>query len=212
MMRLNTYFWATLVVLTGILFCITSSIVVPTTKKEGFEIKDRSEMLKNIRSEAITTCPTSLIQHGDQLVLFRDSYLVARFSNLDEYAAYMDQQYKDLQTMQPEGSPPLLPCPILYFVSEVNAQGQNVYREMPDPWAGYRLADNARPFDAHGFIDEPELDNIYDRNPTQPSDNPMDTNWGGVIYSQQAIDSGKYDRRTVGKPINVPDPIGLPSV
>lgn len=29
------------------------------------------------------------------------------------------------------------------------------------------------------------------------SDNPMDTNWGGVLYTQKAVDSGKYDENIV---------------
>ena len=32
------------------------------------------------------------------------------------------------------------------------------------------------------------------------SDNPMDPHWGGVRFSQQAIDSGKYDARTIFRP------------
>jgi hypothetical protein len=29
------------------------------------------------------------------------------------------------------------------------------------------------------------------------SDNPMDPNWGGVLYTQKAVDSGKYDENIV---------------
>lgn len=32
------------------------------------------------------------------------------------------------------------------------------------------------------------------------SDNPMDPHWGGVRFSQQAIDSGKYDAHTIFRP------------
>lgn len=32
------------------------------------------------------------------------------------------------------------------------------------------------------------------------SDNPMDPHWGGVRFSQQAIDSGKYDGHTIFRP------------
>lgn len=32
------------------------------------------------------------------------------------------------------------------------------------------------------------------------SDNPMDPNWGGVLYTQKQIQSGKYDERMVYKP------------
>jgi hypothetical protein len=32
------------------------------------------------------------------------------------------------------------------------------------------------------------------------SDNPMDSNWGGVIYTKNAVDSGKYEKRNVEPP------------
>jgi len=36
------------------------------------------------------------------------------------------------------------------------------------------------------------------------SENPMDSNWGGVIYTKQAVDSGKYDENEVVPPSNSP--------
>jgi hypothetical protein len=33
------------------------------------------------------------------------------------------------------------------------------------------------------------------------SDNPMDSNWGGVMYTQNAIKSGKYDENNITKPL-----------
>jgi hypothetical protein len=33
------------------------------------------------------------------------------------------------------------------------------------------------------------------------SDNPMDANWGGVEYTQQMIDTGKYEENNINKPI-----------
>jgi hypothetical protein len=33
------------------------------------------------------------------------------------------------------------------------------------------------------------------------SDNPMDPNWGGVEYTQQMIDTGKYEENNINKPI-----------
>ena len=32
------------------------------------------------------------------------------------------------------------------------------------------------------------------------SDNPMDTNWGGVLYTEKVVDSGKYKHREVEPP------------
>jgi hypothetical protein len=43
-----------------------------------------------------------------------------------------------------------------------------------------------------------ELDALHDSTAKdQVSENPMDPNWGGVIYTQQAINSGKYDGNKV---------------
>ena len=62
-------------------------------------------------------------------------------------------------------------------------------------------------FDPHGFhIGEyTEIDQIHDSTSKAPvSDNPMDTNWGGVEFSRVAVESGKYEDREVGKPRMVP--------
>ena len=62
-------------------------------------------------------------------------------------------------------------------------------------------------FDSHGtYVGVyTTLDEIHDMTESgKISDNPMDTNCGGVLHSQQAVDSGKYDDRVVGKQTMVP--------
>jgi len=51
-----------------------------------------------------------------------------------------------------------------------------------------------------------KLDEIHDSTSKAPdgqsfSDNPMDPNWGGVLYTQGKVDSGKYDENNITKPI-----------
>jgi len=47
-----------------------------------------------------------------------------------------------------------------------------------------------------------ELDKIHDSTKqTLQSDNPMDPNWGGVRFTQLAIESQKYDDNNVRKPV-----------
>jgi hypothetical protein len=42
------------------------------------------------------------------------------------------------------------------------------------------------------------LDYVHDSTSfSQLSENPMDDNWGGVLYTKQAVDSGKYDDNLV---------------
>jgi len=59
-------------------------------------------------------------------------------------------------------------------------------------------------FDSHGqYIGRyTNIDKIHDStsvgNPI--SDNPMDDNWGGVLYTQQVLDSGKYNDNNVFRP------------
>jgi hypothetical protein len=46
-----------------------------------------------------------------------------------------------------------------------------------------------------------QLDKIHDStSQNSVSDNPIDTNWGGVLYTQQSVDSGKYDDYNIYKP------------
>jgi hypothetical protein len=46
-----------------------------------------------------------------------------------------------------------------------------------------------------------ELDKIHVSTNTENSDNPMDTNWGGIYVTQKAIQSGKYEENNVTKPM-----------
>lgn len=46
-----------------------------------------------------------------------------------------------------------------------------------------------------------EIDKIHDSTSKMKiSENPHDPNWGGVLYTQQAIESGKYDENNITKP------------
>lgn len=70
------------------------------------------------------------------------------------------------------------------------------------------------------------LDKIHDSTRvSNTSDNPMDDNWGGVIYTENSIQSGKYEENNIVKPtyfnttntvsysnmINNPSGIGAPA-
>jgi hypothetical protein len=65
-------------------------------------------------------------------------------------------------------------------------------------------AGNYAGFDSHGLYQGTytEIDKIHDSTAANGmSDNPLDPNWGGVLYTQQMVDSGKYDENTITKPI-----------
>lgn len=46
------------------------------------------------------------------------------------------------------------------------------------------------------------IDKIHDSTATNSlSDNPMDPNWGGVLYTESQVKSGKYDENNIYKPL-----------
>jgi hypothetical protein len=167
-------------------------------------------------------CPNVLIQKGNSLLLYNsllpesDTNPV-RFSNLDEYISYVEKRRN-------EG----IRCPVLFLQQENNIQGKDVYRIRPSPFSlegglppmipplpvldasrdnpPYNTSNYAG-FDPYGLYvgKYSEIDKIHESTEQAPvSDNPMDTNWGGVMHSQSMIDSGKYDENTVGKPTMMP--------
>ena len=230
---LALYLFVIFTAITGLLFCITSPSSFQFTPFEPFstEMDMPTEGGRDLVSDSVSyKCPTVLLQHDSQLMLYRDSYLIARFSSIDDYTAYMQRQYRDLtlakRTDLQGKQIPITPCPVLYLTPESSAQGQTVYRRNPDPAYQYKPIVNTsepanatthdiKPFNAYsvgeGTSEAPPFINGKIGDP-RISDSAMDTNWGGAIYSQQMVDSGKYDRRTVGKPITGVNLIGLPSV
>ena len=204
----------------GIFFCLNTNIG-----------KIEKETMANIDADVPqdTNCPNVLIRQGSKLSLYNSYQPVNEknpivFNNLDEYVAYT-------RTQRDEG----LRCPVLYLQQENNAQGQDVYRVRPGPFSvegglppkmpnPVKVKDASLqnppynkgqysgfdPYNSQYVGVYTNLDQIHDSTEQAPiSDNPMDTNWGGVIHSQQMIDSGKYDENTVGKPVMVPRVLAL---
>lgn len=60
------------------------------------------------------------------------------------------------------------------------------------------------------------IDQVHDSTKTEGpvSDNPMDPNWGGVLYTRQQVMSGKYNDNQVVKPIfgGAPNVMSIPSL
>ena len=53
-------------------------------------------------------------------------------------------------------------------------------------------------FDAHYSCDSPSLDNLFNDN-SKISPNPMDSNWGGIQYTEKLIEDGFYKGSEVSK-------------
>ena len=172
-------------------------------------------------------CPDLLIRSGTKLELLNTSTPKSDtnplvFENLPEYLDYLEAQRK--QNIR---------CPVLFLQEETNTQGQTVFRARPgpnqmlsglpvQPSKPIEILDASRDnapynenhyagFDAHGqHIGEfTELDKIHQSTEqVKISDNPMDTNWGGPVFSRNAVHSGKYADREVSRPNMVPQVLG----
>jgi hypothetical protein len=180
--------------------------------------------------ESNTNCPDTLINNGNELLLFNSNMPTVegtnpiRFSNLDSYVKYLEAQRKNG-----------INCPVLYLQAENDVQGNDVLRMRPGPTdkdmgsiaiplignstqtdsrspIKYIDSNRSNPpynsgnyagFDPHGlFIGKyTELDAIHDSTKNAViSDNPADPNWGGVAYTQYMVDTGKYDDYNIYKP------------
>lgn len=171
------------------------------------------EPLQN-RTKQTARCPNVLIRRGNHIYMYnstdRDYSSPVHFNNLDEYIDYVEQQRQQGNV-----------CPVLFLQEENDAQGNDVYRVRPSP---FDLQPGMGPLDVQKIVDSSrnkdynigtngfdpygqdvgiynELDKIHDSTATNSlSDNAMDTNWGGVEHTQEAVESGKYEKRQVTKP------------
>ena len=172
------------------------------------------------------SCPDMLVQRGNTLLLYNsnqpmvDGVNPLPFYNLDEYINYLEIQRKsgincpvlylkmeyntqgdevyrmrpspfDLQGGQPTMSDPTSPPP-------TPSQILDASRDNP-PYN----ANNYAGFDPAGLYvgSYTEIDKIHDSTRVDKlSDNPMDPNWGGVQYTNQVVDSGKYAENAVSRP------------
>jgi hypothetical protein len=176
---------------------------------EGLEVNDSPNETK--------VCGSALIKRGGKLLLFIDpnnkNEIPIEFDTLDDYITYLDEH-------KSKG----IECPVLFLQQENDVQGNDVYRVRPSPFnqaSGMKpinvvpIKDASRanyPYNSNQYpgIDVAglqigvynELDEIHDSTSrAKTSDNPMDSNWGGVEFTRSKVDSGKYDDNVVTKPL-----------
>jgi len=162
-------------------------------------------------------CPNMLVKKGNMLFLFNTTdpqdEPPLQFNNLEEYVAYLENQ-------RAQG----LICPILFLQQENDVQGNDVYRIRPSifdqqggmsPLTVAPIIDSNRSSQKYNLNNYPgfdpyglqtgvfnKLDEIhYSTEKAALSDNPMDSNWGGVEFTQNSVESGKYDDNMVSKPV-----------
>jgi len=168
-------------------------------------------------------CPNILIQHGNEIFLYNSKVEKVpgvnpiRFSNLDDYSEFMewlqgrgircpvlflqfsyDSQGNAVYKMRPSPtdlqgglSPnvPYSPAPAalveLMDASRDNPPFNNQMYDGYDP-LNFNIGDYTS---QDAVFRAKELTMQY-------SDNPMDSNWGGIRYSESVVDSGAYVDRT----------------
>ena len=178
---------------------------------EGFEdTEDTEKKPKPYR------CPNILIQKGNKFLLFNSKLTKVpginpiTFSSLDDYATFVEWQ-------RSQG----IRCPVLFLQHSYDTQGKPVYKIRESPFnlqgglndhivGGHYNTDQSKLFDAgrddppynqHGYpaydpLDqyiglETPLDKMFhDKSGISP--NPMDTNWGGVEYTNKLVKGGYY--------------------
>ena len=185
-------------------------------KSEGMEqLKNQYQSPLPVTPEG---CPDLLIQRGSSYYLYDTKMPLVNgsnpliFNSLEEYGAHYNSknvttrqcpplflqqennaQGSDVYRIRPSpynpfaGVPANSPLVQPYdgtILQELDASRDNGYNQ--NMYAGFD-PDNL-------FIGRlTELDKIHESTENaQVSDNPMDSNWGGILYTQAQVDSGKY--------------------
>lgn len=183
-------------------------------RSEGM-VESREDASANKPTEEDAECPDVLVQRGTALHLYNSKkpYVEGKnpvvFKNLEEYSAYLNTQTKscpilflqrendaqnhDIYRVRPSPYNPFAGVPANSallkpydgtVVDAIDASRENGYNQNMYPG-----------FDSQGlYIGRvTEVDVIHNSTQNeQTSDNPMDSNWGGVLYTQQKIEEGKY--------------------
>ena len=192
---------------------------------EGLEVQQDN----NFQSSVPVTpegCPDLLIQRGQLLHLYDTKMPIINgvnpviFNSLEEYSIYYNSQKSlgkncpilflqqennaqgnDIYRIRPSpfnpfaGVPSNSPLVQSYdgiVIEEADASRDNGYNTNMYP--GFD-PDNLY----IGRITETDIVHASTEN-AEISDNPMDSNWGGVLYTQGQVDSGKYIENEVTKP------------
>lgn len=188
---------------------------------------DISTVVSEGMEEGGELCPDTLVNKGDRIIMFHSSTpdKTIEFKDIDEYSVYhyakkaagkdcpvlylqleSNTQGEDVYRVRPSpfdqegGTQPTVPI--------IDSTGHT------DKTRPVNIIDASRmnaPFNQGNYpgFDPTGLyvgvytnvDKVHESTEQVPvSDNPMDTNWGGVLFTQKAIQSGKYKDNEVTRP------------
>ena len=196
---------------------------------EGYEDgdeEDEEDISGNSSKSLSSSCPDMLIRTSEGLLLYNSKEPKSEsnpipFYNLDEYINYLDTQrqegircpvlyFQEEQNTQGETVYRNRPSP--FDVQGGLPQTIPLFREAPKIVPVINSADDSNiynnnmynGFDPYGLQQGQytPIDKIHESTQLQgaTSDNPMDTNWGGVLYTRKVVESGKYKDREVHPP------------
>ena len=128
-----------------------------------------------------------------------------RFNNLEEYVEFLEWQ-------RSQG----IRCPVLFYKQTYDAQNNAILKQITDPLHSNKKLPLIYPEKTNKLIDasrsgsqyntnsypgfDPYNQYVGDHTPLDKmfhskdiiSDSPIDSNWGGIDYTQKQVDSGKY--------------------
>jgi hypothetical protein len=167
-----------------------------------FPSLQNAQTLRDSMTDMLPQCPNFLRQEGTSIVLYdlnqpASNVNPAIFTSLDEYAQFVKEQ-------EAKG----VKCPVLELQKGIvgsSLSNAPIAPPISTDLEGSRIFNQGDypPFDpfndvVYGGMKKSEnMENPED----VMSDNPMDTNWGGVQYSAQTLASGKYDGDMVTRPL-----------
>lgn len=191
----------------------------------GNRIEGYDSTQPTIEDNKENSCPDLLIRSGSTLLLINTKLPKSEnnpipFFSLDEYIHYLEIQKKKgidcpvlyLQEETNAQGHDVYRVKTSPFSHEGAIPGTtNIYNNPSSPFKiidasrqnGVYNANQYAGFDPTGLYvgRYSELDKIHDSTEMAPvSDNPMDTNWGGVVYTQNVVVSGKYKENEVVSP------------
>jgi len=200
-----------LFILLGIYFIIYSTKPKNTNILEGYINFNNSKGFK---------CPNILLQKGIRFFLYNSELAEVpgvnpiEFQNLEDYVEFMEWQRN-------QG----IRCPVLYLQQSYNTQGDAMYQIRPSPTDlqgglptapptynninSYVSDKNVIQNTNHSVNPVNTLNKVQLSSLTQEeasklpySPDPMEDNWGGILFTEKLIDAGVYEDNNVS--INVP--------
>jgi hypothetical protein len=191
--------------------------------QSGIAVKESME--SNSREEETPNCPDLLIRSGSTLLLIntkapRSETNPLPFFSLDEYINYLEIQKKNgiqcpvlylQEETNTQGHNVYRVRSGPFSHEGAIPQTTNIYNNPASPFPIIDANRANEPYNRNNYAGfDPtglyigrytDLDKIHDSTEMMPiSDNPMDPNWGGVIYTHDVVKSGKYSDNEVVSP------------